>query len=66
MYRHVHRQLMRNELPNFITIVPVTAYYHRSYVETYSRCIEDPQDEVENAMIAELARGSALGHGEVR
>src|SRR2546430_1774439 len=37
MYGHVHRQLMRNELHNFITIVPVTAYYYRSYVETYSR-----------------------------
>ena len=29
-------------------------------------CIEDPHDEVEDAMRAEFARGSALGHGEVR
>src|ERR1700747_202962 len=27
---------------------------------------EDPQDEVKEAMIAELTLGSALGHGEVR
>ena len=26
MCRHVHRQLLRNELPNFTTIVPVTVY----------------------------------------
>ena len=25
--RHVHRQLLRNELPNFTTIVPVTVYH---------------------------------------
>ncbi len=37
MCRHVHRQLLRNELPNFTTIVPVTVYYYGSYVETYSR-----------------------------
>jgi hypothetical protein len=27
MCRHVHRQLLRNELPNFTTIVPVTVYH---------------------------------------
>src|SRR5713101_2153526 len=39
MCRHVHRQLMRNELHNFTTIVPVTVYHQGSYVETYSRSI---------------------------
>src|SRR6266849_9628058 len=39
MYRHVHRQFMRNELHNFTTIVPVTVYHQGSYVETYSRFI---------------------------
>ena len=39
MCRPVHRQLMRNELHNFTTIVPVTVYHHGSYVETYSRSI---------------------------
>ena len=29
-------------------------------------CIEDPQDEVEDAMIAKFAPGSTLGHREVR
>jgi len=42
MSRHVHRQLMRNELHNFITIVPVTVYHHGSYVETYSRFMSEP------------------------
>jgi len=28
--------------------------------------IQHPQDEVEDAMIAEFALGAALGHGEVR
>jgi len=28
--------------------------------------IEDPQDEVEEAVIAEFALGTAFGHGEVR
>jgi hypothetical protein len=37
MYRHVHRQLLRNKLHNFTTIVPVTVYHQGSYVETYSR-----------------------------
>ena len=37
MCRPVHRQLMRNELHNFTTIVPVTVYHQGSYVETYSR-----------------------------
>jgi hypothetical protein len=37
MYRHVHRQFMRNTLHNFTTIVPVTVYHQGSYVETYSR-----------------------------
>ena len=37
MSRHVHRQFMRNELHNCITIVPVTVYHQGSYVETYSR-----------------------------
>ena len=37
MYRHVHRQCMRNALHNFTTIVPVTVYHQGSYVETYSR-----------------------------
>ncbi len=27
MCRHVHRQLLRNELPNFTTIIPVTVYH---------------------------------------
>src|SRR6266571_3974974 len=40
MCRHVHRQLLRNELPNFTTIVPVTVYYYGSYGETYSRSNE--------------------------
>ena len=35
--RHVHRQIMRNELPTFTTIVPTTACRQRNYVETYSR-----------------------------
>ena len=38
MYRHMHRQLMRNALHNFTTMVPVTVYHQGSYVETYSRC----------------------------
>ena len=33
MYRHVHHHLLRNELHNFTTIVPVTVYYQRNYVE---------------------------------
>ena len=37
MYRHVHRQFMRNELRNFTTIVPITVCQQGSYVETYSR-----------------------------
>jgi SRSO17 transposase len=37
MYRHLRRKLMRNGLHNFTTIVPVTVYHQRSYVETYSR-----------------------------
>jgi len=36
MYRHVHHQLLRNELHNFTAIVPVTVYHQRSYVEAYS------------------------------
>jgi hypothetical protein len=28
--------------------------------------VQDPSDAVAEAMIAECARGSALGHGEVR
>ena len=36
MYRHVHRQLLRNEVHNFTAIVPVTVYHQRSYVEAYS------------------------------
>ncbi len=43
MCRHVHRQLLRNELPNFTTIVPVTVYHYGSYVETYSRYMEAAQ-----------------------
>ncbi len=35
--RHVHRQLMRNELLDLTTIVPTTACRQRNYVETYSR-----------------------------
>jgi hypothetical protein len=42
MYRHVHRQLLRNKLPNFTTIVPVTVYHQGSYVETYSRSMPHP------------------------
>ena len=37
VYRHGHRQFMRNAWHNFTTIVPVTVYYQGSYVETYSR-----------------------------
>ena len=40
MCRQVHRQCVRNEWPNLTTIVPVTAYHQRSYVETYSRSTE--------------------------
>src|SRR5712691_1762310 len=38
--RHVHRQLMRNELPDCTTIIPATACHQRNYVETYSRSME--------------------------
>ncbi len=40
MYRHVHRQFMRNTLHNFPTIVPVTVYHQGSCVETYNRSSE--------------------------
>ncbi|SRR6266851_5815462 len=35
--RHVHCELMRNALLDLTPIVHATAYYQRSYVETYSR-----------------------------
>jgi DDE domain len=37
MYRHVHRQCMRNALHNLTTIVPATTCHQRNYLETYSR-----------------------------
>ena len=37
MCRHVHRELMRNELLDLITIVPTNACWQRNYVEAYSR-----------------------------
>jgi hypothetical protein len=37
MGRPVARQLMRNALLDLTTIVPATAYHHRSYAERYSR-----------------------------
>jgi len=40
VYRHGHRQFMRNAWHNFTTIVPVTVYYQGSYVETYSRYMQ--------------------------
>jgi hypothetical protein len=39
MCRHVHRELMRNELLDLITIVPTNACWQRNYVEAYSRSI---------------------------
>ena len=37
MYRHGHRQCMRNALHNCTTLVPVTVYHQGSYVEAYRR-----------------------------
>ncbi len=60
MDRHVHHQLMRNELHNFITIVPVTIYHYGSYVETYSRFT--PQDG--NALLSSIAATAWLMYPE--
>ena len=37
MGRPVPRQFLRNAVLDLITIVPATAYHHRSYAERYSR-----------------------------
>src|SRR5438105_13409638 len=45
--------------------LPVAICGHGQRLPLHAR-IQDPEDEVEEAMIAEFASGSALGQGEVR
>ena len=37
LYRHVRRELLRNALFDFTTLIPATACHQSNYVETYSR-----------------------------
>ena len=37
LYRHVRRELLRNALRDFTSIIPATACHQRNYFETYSR-----------------------------
>ena len=37
MCRPVHRQFMRNALPDLASIIPTTPCHQRNYIETYSR-----------------------------
>ena len=51
--RHVRRELLRNALRDFTSIIPATACHQRNYVETYSRS--------KSAESILLARGFAEG-----
>jgi hypothetical protein len=48
LYRHVHRELLRNTSLDFTPLIPATACHQRNYVETDSRFIIDDEIEIED------------------
>jgi hypothetical protein len=60
--RQVHREFMRNALPNLTTIVPTTACCQRNYAETYSRSIRTRPAGEPRPREAQVAQGRLPVH----